>query len=1113
MKKNKFRKALLKVLFSCFCCAFTLGVATACKNNTPDTSSNSGAIVETLDIVDWEDETAEGVLGNCWDVEILKAFDTVGKEYPVNITVKKLANGAEIPLIYNAFDLLSTGGYEIIYTAGSGKDIAIKKITITVKDEVNPVIIVTGNNIAEIGKKYTYPTLNVNDDSGEACNVKVKVFNEKDELVESDATGFVPAEVGYYTLLIEAFDASNNSNRKTFEVYARNSIGIGEIDSFDDEGLQYTARVDTVYGEYTSFKHLSTSKGSAMFASSKAITTDVYVIPRIKAADLKGIDGDLCITISLYINDSSVEKKEVTVGTTKFDIETNKWTYLYVTEDDVSDIARFVTDLSHETKCLLSAQNNGTPYEIFIDEVSVCQKAEMQAVTGLESVYEQGASITFTLAEGYTLDWYRDGKVAAVASGSKLDVAGKYQAFARPVNGVGAVQMYEFTVGTLRMELQSDVKFAIGADNQLPEVKVYNGKTLVSDATVTYYDFGLYTGEMTKLEGTVKPEDVKFAIYAEAEVDGKIVSDVMFYTAKYTADAYAYMGEGNGDWAPTDSDFARQYGDYEGAYDNFDIIGNYAYYIESYGAAPSIRFTSLKAYMANKNIPTATIKILFAAPSSVAYDFGEGRSAIHSGVPYKTGDLLVFEDVALDDIGHLQIIWVSSEVYVMVELPHHVEIQAQKVAFDLGEVTLKDNSATLFANYSDLTCSVKLPSGEEVAVLDNKFVAEEKGNYRVSYQATNADGKKVLGSYFIRCGYEAKEFGMMWNFDDPTIVENDPQEADNGAYWVNHYEEFEGEKGVVEVVSNYNDYVWEANFLKAGKSLLEKVPADADTLFIKVKGETNFDLTLYAAYTNAIHGDTLVCYSYAVTTEWQTIAITGDNFQHFITYFNSYKNGLAMFLPNSVTMYMSEFYVGMIGEAVPESEVVNATQVTIADNAATLGYEKLSYSVSKANGTPVVVVNGNFTADEEGVYVVSYEGLVNNTPVIGSYTILVVNVSNGDWTPVASDWGKQGDAAYDNISVLPGVGYRVECNNSACHTRVPSLKAYMQANGLTTVTIKIYCVTNVALGSTLHGHTDTVNYGPGQVVVFEDVAIFEADYYIQSVWSAMTYYVVIDLGI
>ena len=114
---------------------------------------------------------------------------------------------------------------------------------------------------------------------------------------------------------------------------------------------------------------------------------------------------------------------------------------------------------------------------------------------------------------------------------------------------------------------------------------------------------------------------------------------------------------------------------------------------------------------------------------------------------------------------------------------------------------------------------------------------------------------------------------------------------------------------------------------------------------------------------------------------------------------------------------------------------------------------------------------------------------------------------------IASDWGKQGDAAYDNISVLPGVGYRVECNNSACHTRVPSLKAYMQANGLTTVTIKIYCVTNVALGSTLHGHTDTVNYSAGQVVVFENVSIFEADYYIQSIWSAMTYYVVIDLGL
>ena len=1115
MKKTNFKSSLLKTLICCFCIALSLSVVASCQTGTGNNQPTGN-----LSILNWQNETAEGILGSRFDVETLKAVDTSGKEYPVNISVKKLANGVEIPLIYNAFDLLSTGGYEIIYTAGSGNNIAVKKITVSVKDQATPVIIITGNNIAEVGEEYKYPTLNISDDSGEDCEISVKVYNEADQVVPSAENSFVPSQVGYYTLLVSALDKSGNAKTKTFELYARNTKTTGEVDAFDDEGLQFTAHsgvgAGAIYGEFTSFKHLTTSKGSAMFTSTKESATAIYLAPRLKAMDLGTLGDNLCITVSLYISDLSVESREVTVGTSTFTIETNKWVYLYVTEEHVSNLGRFITDVNTKTKPLLSVKNDGTAYQIFIDDVRVCTKTDSQLLSGLKTVYGQGGTLSYNVASGYTVDCYKDGKVQSLSNGSTLNIAGTYQLFARPTNGIGAVQVYEFSVGTLRIEIDSK-EYAIGADNALPEIRVYNGKTLVSDASVTVYDFGLYTGEMTKLNGKVKPERVQFALYVEAEVSGKKVSGFTRCTAKYTADAYAYMGEGNGDWAPQDDDFMRQGSENrpEGSFYNLEIIDNYAYYIDSYGYAPAVKFDSLKAYMLEQSIETATIRILFAAPSVITYDFGDDKAVVHSGVKFKTGDLLTFENVKLEDISHVQVIWESSELYIMVELPAHLAVTANRVSFDLGEVTLDDNSASIFAGLSDLQCTVIAPNGEALEVLDGKFTATEKGNYKVKYQATNDNGKPVLGSYLIRCGYSAREFGMMWDFNDSNIVSNDTKESDGGLFYVKHHEELDGEKGVVEVKSNHNDWVWEANFLQGTHSLLEKVPSDCDTLFIRAKGANDFAFTLYAAYTNATHGDTLVCYSYPVTTEWQTFAISGENFNHFVTYFASYKNGLAMFLPAGVTLYISEFYVGKSIDITPNSSVA-VGEVTLNDNSEQLleGCAGIICEVTTPSGETLSVTNGKFNAEEDGIYTVTYFALNRETLYVGSYTLLCVSgVDNGSWTPVESDWNPAADILENpvrNIAIIPSIGWHVVSSNAAPFTKFDSLKAYMQANNIATVSIKILCVTESKIAINFYGEEVQSTYAAGSILTFEDIKITDTTY-IQNLWTSMEYYVIIEL--
>ena len=410
---------------------------------------------------------------------------------------------------------------------------------------------------------------------------------------------------------------------------------------------------------------------------------------------------------------------------------------------------------------------------------------------------------------------------------------------------------------------------------------------------------------------------------------------------------------------------------------------------------------------------------------------------------------------------------------------------------------------------------ITAPDGSSVELVDGKFVASQGGAYTLSYTAVDESGLLVVGSFVVEVLGTPVEMGAIWDFNDPNIVANDYNAESGASFYSEWLSSHDGEEGVLAVHNIYQaEWNWNVRMLNGYTDLIKTDAhfariTNANALFIRIKASVANVVTIYG--TDDI-GGSLICYEYNVPTEWTTLVITGENLEHFKTYQAHYRGGIRMPMKFAGTIYISEFYMANINVLAPTNEVVSTGEVAISDNSLALGCKNVKYSVAKADGTPVTVTDGKFVA-EEGVYVVSYTGVYNNLGLSGSYSILAVSANNGDWNPALTDWGKQGDAAYDNISVIPGIGYRVECSNSACHTRMPSLKEYMQANGLTTVTIKIYCVTDVALGSTLHGHTNTINYSAGQVVVFENVNLFEADYYIQSIWNTMTYYVVIDLGL
>ncbi|MBQ9481292.1 MAG: hypothetical protein IJU84_03935, partial [Clostridia bacterium] len=1010
MEKTNF---LIKTLFLCLCVSLS-AFFVSCKNSGEEKSDENNT--ETLKILNWQDETEEVVLGTCYDVVMPIAKDADGNEYAVNVAVVKSVNGAVIPLIYDAFDILSLGGYEIRYIASDGNRKAVKTVRLTVVDTSKPVVILTGENIAEKGSKYYYPTINASDNSGEKCTVSVVVTDPDGENVSTENDGFMPVKVGLYTLSISAADAFGNVGTASFEVFAREPIGKGELDAFDDAGLSYTAYTslnsEKTFAEFTSLKCSSSSKGSAMFVSTKGDATNIYITPRINALDVNELGDDTHISVSVYIADNYRAERTLTTGSGERVIPTNVWNYVDISKDEVGNLGRFVSTMSKGEKPLISVGNTDRPYVIFIDDVFIRNSATESIVSGLKSAYATDEQVSFSLKSGYVAETWSCGRITAATSGMILDHDGTYTLICRPTDGLGACAALSFRVGARKITTALDKVYSINFDNALPTANVYNGNSQIS-AAVTYYDLGLYTGEVNKLNGTVHPEKINFALVAEAEVSGKKVSEIVFLKSKYTSDAFAYMGAHNGGWTPIMSDMGNQADpNVADGYANMDIIGNFCYHIESYGSAPWIRFNSLKNYMNDNSIDEVTIKVLMSAPSKLSYKFGE-YDVSHFGISYKTGEVLTFEHVTSDDISHLQVIWGTAEIYVMAQLPNYRTVTSE-TAVGEGEVTLIDDSASVFADCSDLKCVVVYPDGTTENIANGKFTQREKGTYTVKYSATTTDGEKVFGAYKLKVGLSVVENGSIWDFSDPSIIENDVKESDGRNYYVEYLEEFEGEKGVVAVTNmRTGDWNWDIWFLSGYTAFADSISAEADTLFIRLKANATGRFTLFGGGADA--GESLVLYEYPLTTGWTTVAITGDRFNAFKTHLSNYRGALQAWMEKPGTVYIADFYVGKT-VTVTSNAFFRTGEVTLDDDSATVfsGYTKLVCEVKAPDNTLITVTDGKFVPTDNGVYTVNYYALMPSGVIkTGSYAITCLEKNDlGTFVPSASDWHQQGGSSY-----------------------------------------------------------------------------------------------------
>ena len=253
------------------------------------------------------DTDEEVFLGAAYEVAATLIGEN-GTEYTVEqATVYRNSDGKTVQQIYGMFDIDNLLGYKIVYTASSGVRQVTQTHTLYVKDGNKPVISTEAKHVAEVGVKYTFPQITVKDNSREelTCDVQVYRAGETQEKVEQEADGFTPDQVGWYDLRLKVADSSGNIAEATYSVYARYTRLDTEIDSFDDEGMYYTAYSQSgnvkQQAQFSPFRRLSTSKGSAYFTSGAGEFTGIYIAPRHEAAVMDKVGEDGYISAWVYI--------------------------------------------------------------------------------------------------------------------------------------------------------------------------------------------------------------------------------------------------------------------------------------------------------------------------------------------------------------------------------------------------------------------------------------------------------------------------------------------------------------------------------------------------------------------------------------------------------------------------------------------------------------------------------------------------------------------------------------------------------------------------------------------------------------------------------------------
>lgn len=531
------RKNVIKILGAVFCLLLFFCVV-GCGNNNSK--------IGDAQIVGWQDSTEEVILGSSYQLSAVEAKDSSGTEYAVETIVINKATGKELPLILNSFDIISIKGYEIVYTAYNGENKGCARMvrTLTVKDEGSPIVMISGNNIAEVGKKFAYPTINVVDDSGSVARTNIEVYDSKNSKVDSDDQGFIPLQIGYYTIKVNAIDEAGNYGESSYEIYARRATYNNELDGFDDKGFistTYTLDGDKkINAGFSAFKMQKDSFGSAYFNSTAGKKTEVYMSLRKSVEEYSSIfsleteDAVICATV--YILDDTLNEREISFANASVLVETNKWVQIKISSDATGKMIRWLNRVAIQDVALFSVKNDASPYTIFIDKVDLCDEKNGLSLTGVKDNYNNGEDLVFTALDGYATELYCQGNSQSMESGYKLEEDGEYVLVAKKANY--SDEYYYFTVGNLSVRASDAVYISKNQFFDLPTVEITENGTKVSGETA-YYILDESTGEYKKAESGFMVNGDYVILRIVSNYNGKTVSALKtFKVNRYSKNAW-----------------------------------------------------------------------------------------------------------------------------------------------------------------------------------------------------------------------------------------------------------------------------------------------------------------------------------------------------------------------------------------------------------------------------------------------------------------------------------------------------------------------------------------------------------------------------------------------
>ena len=963
---------------------------------------------KTLDIVDWENESLEVTLGDSYTVPQKTARDKEGKSYPVEIKVLKKATGTEIPLIYGAFDVFDVSGYDVLYTATSENAKALKTVTLTVKDEGKPVVMIKGNNVAEVNKRFTFPEISVYDDSGKTENT-IEVYDDANHKVSSDEEGFTPAQIGEYELRVTAKDDDGNEGSRVFKIFARSQVKENELDAFDDAGLAYTAYSQGKSGElnqgvksqavFSAFKKSVRSGGSAMFESGSGERTGIYLSPRMDSANLQGDTYDY-ISVWYFIADGLGQEHEVIYGTGKKTVQSNVWQELRITGDEVGNFTRWFFNLRTGHSAIMEVSNGMLPCKVFVDDVYAVKTAENR-IDGLKESYAMNEAVTFTAGSGVKTDLYYNGTVEEAESGVLPEQAGQYTLFAY-ANDDTTVEAYNFTVGTLSVDTLSQSWFTVGKDSKLPRALLTDGDQ-ETDGEIEFYLYNLVNGEKTEItDKTVRANDNSVALFLQAESAAGIKTSrlvfpvVSVYEAgmilDYSNPNVAASLEGNGEWLEEYKGLngvMRIYSDGKlsdrsmWSWGNWtpifakDYYGSFTHITFELYAEGADRFTSLVYAVENAVHPDGSVHNHDIVLKGKLVD-GYNR------VSLPMDEFLPFYQYYVEQ----PFFWIGSSdsfnlYFDAIRATNELTVTNQ--AGDnviAGSHTLSDDHVSVFTaagcEAADIERKIYSSDGL-IAESGDTFVVEGDKTYTVVYSAIGSDGKPYTASYSFNVVNIAKA-GLVYDFATVNGL---------GGYNTQKLEwlaSYQGETGVVKFTNGATDWdtAWCLNGIKPlfGKTHYAQCDYLVLRLYSSEKAWMNF----------AVEGDS------AADKEYINFQTNGEGWADYYVPIDGFLGKWDMFGTSILwSTHARELYLSEI-RAVKKAEITSqitgnqalGSEITLSDNAGTeIGANAVCTVLTPTQGE-IAVTNGKFTPTEEGVYTVRYKA-ISDTGIItqGSYTIAV----------------------------------------------------------------------------------------------------------------------------